>query len=142
MDLRKLKSITSTNHVTTCTKQILEKSDLLKKVVVLLENEKTDRVRKQQQMLERDKMKRCQRAMKSTHWQGTNHFERDMEEPTNGSKTGTKIGMLMNLDRFSTFPYIVVMMKAGIMMTFTYFFNTCFRILRPLDQVLNDRVFA
>ena len=72
-----LKSILFTNHVTTG--QILEKSDLVKKVLVLVENEKTERVR-QRQIQEREEMEGLQRAMETMH--GTNHFEQDMEEQT------------------------------------------------------------
>lgn len=72
-----LKSILFTNHVTTG--QILEKSDLVKKVLVLVEDEKAERVR-QRQMQVREEMEELQRAMETMH--GTNHFERDMEEQT------------------------------------------------------------
>jgi len=75
LSISALKSILFTNHVTTG--QILEKSDLVKKVLLLVENEKAERVR-QRQTQERDEMERLQRAMETMH--GTNHFERDMEE--------------------------------------------------------------
>ena len=60
MDLS-VKSISSTNHVTTAQK--LEKSDLVKKVGALVENEKTERVRQRQ----RDEMERFQREMETIH---------------------------------------------------------------------------
>ena len=75
LSISALKSILFTNHVTTG--QVLEKSDLVKKVLVLIENEKAERVR-QRQMQERDEMEQLQREMETMH--GTNHFERDMEE--------------------------------------------------------------
>ena len=78
---------------------ILETDDLVKKVVVLIENEKAERVR-QRQTQKRVKMERFQRAMET----------RCGRTRQNGSKR-EKISVLMNLDRFSIFPYIVVMMK-------------------------------
>ena len=77
LSISALKSILLTNHVTTG--QILEKSDLVKKVLALVENEKAKRVR-QRQMQERDEMERVQRALEAIY--GTDHFERDMEEQT------------------------------------------------------------
>ena len=62
MDLSALKSISSTNLVTTG--QILEKIDLVKKVGALVE--KAERVR-QRRMQERDEMERFQRAMEMIH---------------------------------------------------------------------------
>jgi hypothetical protein len=83
LSISALKSILFTNHVTAG--QILEKSDLVRKVLVLVENEKAERVR-QRQMEERDEMERLQRAMESMH--GTNNFERDMEEQTERQQDG------------------------------------------------------
>ena len=77
LSISALKSILFTNHV--ATGQVLEKSDLVKKVLVLVENEKGERVR-QRQIQERDEMERLQRAMETMP--GTNHFERDEEEQT------------------------------------------------------------
>ena len=59
---------------------ILETDDLVKKVVLLIENEKAERVGKRQTQ-KRDEMERFQRAVETIHWQRMNHFERDMEEP-------------------------------------------------------------
>ena len=75
LSISALKSILFTNHVTTG--QILEKSDLVKKVLVLVDNEKAERVR-QRQMQEREEMEELQRAMETM--QGTNHFGLDMED--------------------------------------------------------------
>jgi len=75
LSISALKSILFTNHVTTG--QILEKSDLVKKVLVLVEDEKAERVR-QRQMEEREEMERLQRAMEGMD--GTGHFERDTED--------------------------------------------------------------
>jgi hypothetical protein len=83
LSISALKSILFTNHVTSG--QILEKSDLVKKVLVLVENEKGERVR-QRQMQERDEMERLQRSMETM--QGTNHFDRDMEEQTERPQDG------------------------------------------------------
>jgi hypothetical protein len=83
LSISALKSILFTNHVTTG--QILEKSDLVKKVLVLVENEKAKRVR-QRQMQEREEMEGLQRAMETM--QGTNDFERDMEEQTEWQQDG------------------------------------------------------
>jgi len=58
---------------------------LVKKVLVLVENEKAERV-SQRQMQEREEMERLQRAMETMH--GTNHFERDMEEQTERHQDG------------------------------------------------------
>ena len=78
-----LKSILFTNHVTTG--QILEKSDLVKKVLVLVENEKAERVR-QRQMQEREEMEELQRSMETMT--GMDHFERDVEEQTERQQDG------------------------------------------------------
>jgi len=75
LSISALKSILFTNHVTTG--QILEKGDLVKKVLVLVEDEKAERVR-QRQMEEREEMERLQRAMESMPG-ADNHIERDME---------------------------------------------------------------
>ena len=75
LSISALKSILFTNHVTTG--QILEKSELVKKVLVLVENEKVEQVR-QRQMEEREEMERLQRAMESMR--GTNRFRGDREE--------------------------------------------------------------
>jgi hypothetical protein len=80
-----LKSILFANHVTTGL--ILEKGDLVKKVLVLVDNEKVERVR-QRQMEEREEMERLQRAMETMH--GTDHFERSTEEQTEGRQTGDR----------------------------------------------------
>jgi hypothetical protein len=82
LSISALKSILFTNHV--ATGQILEKSDLVKKVLVLVENEKAERAR-QRQMEERDEMERLQRAMETMH--GTDHFERDVEEGIEGRQS-------------------------------------------------------
>ena len=78
LSISALKSILFTNHV--ATGQILEKSDLVKKVLVLVENEKSERVR-QRQIQERDEMERLQRAMETMPGT-TNLFEQDSEEQT------------------------------------------------------------
>jgi len=78
-----LKSILFANHVTTGL--ILEKGDLVKKVLVLVENEKTERVR-QRQMEEREEMERLQRAMETMH--GADHFDQHMEEETQRGQSG------------------------------------------------------
>ena len=83
LSISALKLILFTNHVTTG--QILEKSDLVKKVMMLVESEKAERVR-QRQMQEREEMERLQRAMEAMH--GTNHFERDTEEQTERQQDG------------------------------------------------------
>ena len=83
LSISALKSILFTSHVTT--EQILEKSDLVKKVLVLVEDVKAERVR-QRQTQEREEMERLQRAMETM--QGTNHSERDMEEQTEGQQDG------------------------------------------------------
>ncbi|KAF8814708.1 hypothetical protein BYT27DRAFT_7081707 [Phlegmacium glaucopus] len=75
LSISALKSILFTNHVTTT--QILEKGDLVKKVLVLIADEKAERVR-QRQMEEREEMERLQRAMEGMD--GPAHPERDMEE--------------------------------------------------------------
>ena len=80
LSISALKSILFTNHVTTGL--ILEKSDLVNKVLVLVENEKTERVR-QRQVAEREEMERLQRAMETMHGTGFEHMEEDTEERQN-----------------------------------------------------------
>ena len=75
-----LKSILFTNHVSTGL--ILEKGDLVEKVLVLDENEKAERVR-QRQMEEREEMERLQRAVETMH--GADHH---MEEETERGQSG------------------------------------------------------
>jgi hypothetical protein len=94
LSISALKSILFTNHVTTG--QILEKSDLVKKILVLVENEKAERVR-QRQMEEREEMERLQRAMESMH--GTNRFRGDMEEETEWQQDGDEDHQPVNESR-------------------------------------------
>ena len=74
LSISALKSILFTNHVTTG--QALEKSDLVKKVLVLVEDEKAERVR-QRQMEEREEMERLQSSMEAMH--GTGYFEQETQ---------------------------------------------------------------
>ena len=83
LSISALKLILFTNHVTTG--QILEKSDLVRKVLVLVEDEKAERVR-QRQIQEREAMERLQRALEAMH--GSNHFEQDTEEQTERQQDG------------------------------------------------------
>ena len=87
LSISALKSILFTNHVTTGLTGglILEKSDLVRKVLVLVENERAERVR-QRQMEEREEMERLQRSMETMY--GTGYFERGTEEQTEGQQDG------------------------------------------------------
>ena len=91
LSISALKSILFTNHVTTG--QILEKGDLVQKVLVLVENEKAERVR-QRQMEEREEMERLQRAMETMHGteEGTEGWSsRDRDQQANESEMHSDI---------------------------------------------------
>lgn len=85
LSISALKSILFSNHVTTG--QILEKDDLVKKVLVLVADEKAERVR-QQQMTEREEMERLQRQMENMN--GTGHFEGDTEGQARWQEEGER----------------------------------------------------